>query len=80
VERAEQRHLLTLPDSLHLEIDLPNATAAELASGIPGVQRVNERTIGREVASADELLGLIMVSYNLAQVSFSSVLSLINRK
>jgi D-amino peptidase len=80
VAAADRSQLLAVPDTLRLEIDMPNPTAAELASGIPGVQQVNERTIGREVASADELLGLIMVSYNLAQVSFSSLLALMNRR
>jgi D-amino peptidase len=80
VETADLQRLITVPERLHLEVEMPNATAAEMASGIPGVRRVNDRTIAREVASADELLGLITVSYNLAQLGLANLLSLMNRK
>lgn len=69
VRRFDTLRVMTLPDTLRLELDMPNALAAELADGIPGTMRIGDRTIARDVASADELLGLIMVGYNLAQLA-----------
>jgi D-amino peptidase len=80
VESIDATRVIPVPHELHLEIDMPNATAAELAAGVPGVRVLGDRTIAREVASADELLGLITVSYSLAHLGALSRLALVNRR
>lgn len=80
VETADQHKLMTIPQSLVLEIDMPNPLAAELASGIPGVSIHSDRTIRREVSSADELLGMITVSYNLAHLGVLSRQTFLDRR
>lgn len=80
VESADAKRLLRIPDRLEVGIDMPNATAAELVSGVPGVIRTGDRTITREVTSADELLGLITVAYSLAHVGVLGRLSLLDRR
>ncbi|GAA1975051.1 M55 family metallopeptidase [Nocardioides panacihumi] len=80
VERSDPRKLLSIPSRLHVEFEMPNATAAELASGIPGVVRSGDRTVGREVDSADELLGLVTVAYSLAHLGVVTRLGLLERR
>jgi D-amino peptidase len=80
VEKADTHRLLTIPSRLHVEFDMPNATAAELASGIPDTVRSGDRTVGREVASADELLGLITVAYSLAHLGVLSRSPILERR
>jgi len=80
VRNADKTKLISIPDRLLLEIDMPNATAAELAEGMPGAVRIGERTISREVASPDEIIGMIAVSYNLANVAVATKQTLVNRR
>lgn len=61
VKRASSLTALTLPESFLLEIDLPNAIAADYLQLIPGVDRTNQFTISAELAEPDDLIGLIMV-------------------
>ncbi|MHA7224299.1 M55 family metallopeptidase [Arthrobacter sp. RHLT1-20] len=58
--------LLPVPDRLRLEIGFQNALAAELLESVPGVTRTGHLEIVRDVESADELLGMIATSYELA--------------
>jgi len=69
VRRAGTMRLAPVPDSLRLELDMPNLLAAEMASAIPGTVRIGDRTIARDIASADELLGLVTVGFTLAHVA-----------
>lgn len=80
VRNADKTKLISIPARLLLEIDMPNATAAELAEGMPGAVRIGERTISREVASPDEIIGMISVSYNLANIAVATKQTLVNRR
>ena len=47
---------------------------------MPGAVRIGERTISREVASPDEIIGMIAVSYNLANIAVATKQTLVNRR
>lgn len=79
VRGIEGTRLLPVPDRLRLEIGFQNAMAAELVEMVPGVTRIGALEIARDVESADELIGMIATSYNLAGVARSSMNALIFR-
>lgn len=54
------------PDRLTLAVDFSTPRGAELASTVPGSERLSARTVRREVAQADDLIKLIMAWYYLA--------------
>ncbi|MCZ9883191.1 M55 family metallopeptidase [Arthrobacter sp. B2a2-09] len=69
VQGVEKTRLLPVPDQLRLEIGFQNPLAAELLEAVPGVSRVSNLVIAREVESAEELLGMIGTTYELAAVA-----------
>ncbi|WP_104090386.1 M55 family metallopeptidase [Arthrobacter sp. GMC3] len=71
--------LLPVPDGLHLEIGFQTALAAELVEAVPGVIRTSNLSISRELNSAEDLLGMIATSYQLAGVAARTLYSLVNR-
>ena len=69
-----------LPERFELQVDMPNQTAAEMAAGIPGMFRLDDRTVGRDVTDPDELVGLITVLYSLAASAVQSRMAVVNRR
>jgi D-amino peptidase len=65
---------------LQLEVDMPSPVAAELAACIPGCSRTTDRTIAAVLDSAEEVLGLITVLYELAASSERARQALTNRR
>ena len=82
-ERAVRGHAAlprpVLPEELVLEVDLPLTVAAEMAVGIPGVERVGDRTVRRTLATTDEVIGIITVYYQLAAAAVAARQALITR-
>ncbi len=70
---------VAIPERLHLAIDMPTVTAAELAEAIPGVRRTGSRTIERDLADPDEVVGLLVVAYQLANVGLRANLGPLHR-
>lgn len=69
-----------LPGELVLEVDMPTPLAAEFALGVPGVERIGDRTVRRQVQTVSEVLGLINVSYELAASAMRSKMAVMNRR
>ncbi|MEV7662593.1 M55 family metallopeptidase [Paenarthrobacter sp. NPDC089316] len=69
VQGVEKTRLLPVPGQLRLEIGFQNPLAAELLEAVPGVSRVSNLVIAREVESAEELLGMIGTTYEMAAVA-----------
>ncbi|MGO4806833.1 M55 family metallopeptidase [Arthrobacter sp. 2MCAF15] len=69
-----------LPGELVLEVDMPTPLAAEFALGVPGVERIGDRTVRRRVQTVSEVLGLINVNYELAASAMRSKMAVINRR
>ncbi|GII95008.1 M55 family metallopeptidase [Sinosporangium siamense] len=68
-----------LPDELHLEIDMPNAAAAELGGLIPTVTHTTDRTLTGHFSTPRELLGVIVVAAELAAGTTRTRANLISR-
>ncbi|MEV7010029.1 M55 family metallopeptidase [Streptosporangium sp. NPDC051022] len=68
-----------IPAELHLEIDMPNAAAAELGAMIPTFTRTGDRTVEGRLAGPREVLGVISVCYELAAGAVRSRALLFNR-
>jgi D-amino peptidase len=79
VAKAAELKPLAVPDALVLEIDMPNPTAAELAELIPGARRTSAVTVAQEVGSMRDVMGLIVVCYELANSSMQSRRALMAR-
>lgn len=79
VRQADQVRPTPVPDRLRLAIDMPNIVGAELAEAIPGVRRTAVRTIEADVDTPDDVVGLIVVSYQLANAGLRSMLGPLNR-
>lgn len=71
--------LAVIPEVLRLEVDMPNASAAELGALIPGVTRTADRTLEGEFASPREVLGVITICYELAASAVRSRMAPLNR-
>lgn len=79
VRNADRVRPAAVPDRLHLAIDMPTITAAELAESIPGVRRTASHTIERHLDSPSEVVGLIVVAYQLANAGLRASLGPLNR-
>lgn len=79
VSRASSFSLPTVPEMLEIEIDLPNASAAEQAAMIPHAQRTANRTVKLDARSPREAMSFVLVCYQFAAASLRSLLLLINR-
>jgi D-amino peptidase len=79
VRQADQVRPTPVPDRLRLAIDMPNIVGAELAEAIPSVRRTAIRTIEADVDTPDDVVGLIVVSYQLANAGLRSMLGPLNR-
>ncbi len=79
VRRVQQLRPTPLPDSLVLEVDMQLATAAELACLVPGAERIGARTVRREIADPDELMGLVTVWYQIAAAAAGAQQALVRR-
>jgi D-aminopeptidase len=66
VSRIGEIPLAELPDSLHLEIDFSLSQIAHLCSLIPGVERIDARTIGYKGKDYREIQHVRIVCTNLA--------------
>jgi D-amino peptidase len=69
-----------MPELLVLEVDLPNPTAAEMAAGVPGMIRIGDRTVRRDVRDPNELIGLITVLYTLAASAVHARQAIVTRR
>jgi D-amino peptidase len=54
-----------VPGELVIEVELRPHGAAELAARVPGTERLGARTVRRRVASAREMLDVLVVWYSL---------------
>lgn len=79
VRNAGSFSLPTVPQVLEIEIDLPNAPAAEQAAMIPNVERTANRTVKLVASSPQEAIGFVLVCYQFAAAAMRSLLLLINR-
>jgi D-amino peptidase len=79
VTRAGDLRPQILPDTLSLAIDMPDLTSAELAEGIPGVRRTAPRTVEADLGTAQDVVGLITVAYQLANAGMRSRMAPLNR-
>lgn len=70
---------LALPRNLDIEVDLPNIPAAEHAAMIPGAERIAGRTVHLAARDPREVIGFIMVCYQLAAGSMRAQTALVNR-
>lgn len=70
----------SLPEQLELEVDLPNETATEMAAMIPGVDRIDTRVVRATLTDPAELVGLIVVLYQLSAMGVSARTAIINRR
>lgn len=80
VADADPGALPPIPPVLRLEVDLPNASAAELADLIPGMTRTAHRTVTGDFTTPREALGAITVCYELAASAMRARHLLINRR
>lgn len=69
VVAAHTLHPVSVPDEMLLEVELPNATAAELAEQIPGAKRMGSLTVAQQATSMSDVIGFIVVCYQLAEAS-----------
>ena len=58
---------------------MPDLTSAELAEGIPGVRRTAPRTVEADLGTAQDVVGLITVAYQLANAGMRSRMAPLNR-
>ncbi|MEU9794578.1 M55 family metallopeptidase [Streptomyces sparsogenes] len=65
---------------LRLEVDMPSPVAAELSACIPGCTRTTDRTVAAVLESAEDVLGLITVLYELALSSERARQAITNRR
>nr|WTB09321.1 M55 family metallopeptidase [Streptomyces antimycoticus] len=65
---------------LRLEVDMPSPVAAELSACIPGCTRTADRTVAAVLESAEDVLGLITVLYELALSSERARQAITNRR
>lgn len=72
VSRIGEIPLAELPDSLHLEIDFSLSEIAHLCSLIPGVERIDVRTIGYKGTDYREIQHVRIVCTNLSLACVSS--------
>ena len=80
VRGADSVRPVAIPEQLRLAIDMPTISAAELAEAIPGVRRTSAHTIERDLACPDEVVGLIVVAYQLANAGLRASLGPLNRQ
>lgn len=79
VRNRDQLRPTEIPDRLHLAIDMPNILSAELAESIPGVRRTSSHTIERDLDTPDDVVGLIVVAYQLANSGLRAMQGALNR-
>ena len=79
VSRAKTFPLPNVPEILEIEIDLPNASAAEQAAMIPHAERTANRTVKLVASSPREAISFVLVCYQFAAAALRSLLPLINR-
>lgn len=79
VSRPRPLSLPTVPEILEIEIDLPNAAAAEQAGMIPYAERIANRTVKLNARSPREAIGFVEVCYQVAAASLRNLLPLIGR-
>ena len=79
VRRAHEIRPTAVPDRLHLAIDMPTIASAELAEAIPGARRTGARTVERDLDSPSDVIGMVTVSYQLANQGLRSMLGPLHR-
>ena len=79
VSRAKTFPLPNVPEILEIEIDLPNASAAEQAAMIPHAERTANRTVKLVASSPREAISFVLVCYQFAAAALRSLLPPINR-
>lgn len=83
VRDAVEERLPALPAlaaDLEVAIDLPTLAAADLAVFVPGAQRTGPFTIALRVADPSDVLGFIIVVYQLTASAMNDHLALVNRR
>lgn len=71
--------LPAIPDALDVEIDLPTLAAADLVQFIPGARRAGPFTVAMRVESPADVIGFIVVAYQLTAGSMRDHTAIINR-
>ncbi|WP_422758710.1 hypothetical protein [Paenarthrobacter sp. C1] len=69
-----------LPKQFTVSVDMPTATAAELSMSIPGARRTSDRSVECTVTDADQVLGLVVVFYELALSAMNAKAALFMRR
>ena len=80
VSRATELTAAPPPDRLTLAVDFASPLAAELASTVPGSQRLAARTLQREVGQVEDLIKLIMAWYYLAALAAQQAAAIAYRR
>ncbi|MBP6684219.1 MAG: M55 family metallopeptidase [Leucobacter sp.] len=79
VSGSRELRVSEVPESMEIEIDMPNISAAELAQMIPASERTAIRTINIVAHSPREAVNFISACYQFAANSMRAMLPLINR-
>lgn len=79
VAGAHSLELRSVPETLTIEIDMPNIPAAEMAEMLPSAERTAIRTIRVVVGTPREAIGFITSCYQFAATSLRNMLPLMNR-
>lgn len=79
VSEASSFSLPQIPETLEVEVDLPNASAAEQAAMIPHAERSADRTVKFVAGSPREVISFVLVCYQFAAIALRSLLPLIHR-
>lgn len=69
VASANELVPINIPEEMVIEIDLPNTTAAELAEQVPGAERSGNITVAHHARSTSDVIGFIVVCYQLSQLA-----------
>lgn len=80
VRTADRLSVPSVPDRLVVEVDLPSLPSAEQVRMMPGAERVAPLTVRSEVAGVDDLIGFIVVAYQLTVGSLRDDHLLVNRQ
>jgi D-amino peptidase len=80
VRGAGELEPLPLPERLELEIDMPSTPAAELGAQIPGVRRIADKTLAAVFETPREMLGCVLVCYQMAAEAMTSRMALFGRR
>lgn len=79
VQRAGSFRIPEVAAVIEVEVDQPNVHAAEMASMIPGAERIGSRTVRMTTATPRDAVGFVMVCYQFAAAGLRGYLPLVQR-